>query len=95
MSEQPNEFNINNYVKVKLTKKGVELLRKEQEAREEELRNYRLSASLDLSLLTPKADDDGYTKFQLWDLMAIFGPHIAQVGELPIETNIIIEQPKE
>jgi hypothetical protein len=40
--------------------------------------------------LMPKVDADGYTKFQLWQLMAIFGPHIHLACDPPFETTIVV-----
>lgn len=60
-------YNINNYVKVKLTNNG-RLILKEQN-------------------INP-SEEDGWTKFQLWDLMSIFGPYLCNGCDLFFETNI-------
>jgi len=57
----PVTFNINNYVWVKLTPAGVEYHRKHWE-------EYGTNIS------PPTVDKDGFSKFQLWEVMFIFGP---------------------
>lgn len=58
------KFNINDNVKVKLTPLGWELHRK-----------YWTPFCTD-GYIPPTADANGYVTFQLWDLMAQYGPHI-------------------
>jgi hypothetical protein len=54
------QFNINDSVQVKLTDYGRDILRQKQDSRH----------SLE------RVDAQGYTRFQLWELMNIFGSHI-------------------
>jgi len=77
------EFNINDYVKVKLTNYGLSIL----EAQHNELHSY---FSNQQPFEPPKTDENGYTKFQLWHLMQTFGPHIGASLINPFETDIII-----
>jgi hypothetical protein len=56
----PMQFNINDSVKVRLTDYGRDILRQKQDVRHS---------------LT-HMDSEGYTKFQLWELMNRFGSHI-------------------
>lgn len=59
-----HKINLNNYVYVKLTEKGFRV----HEVKEKEYYNrddYR----------PPEVDENGYSKFQLWDFMNIFGDH--------------------
>jgi hypothetical protein len=35
-----------------------------------------------------RVDADGWSTWQLWDLMQCFGPHIVFGGPVPFETNI-------
>lgn len=62
------KFDVNRYVKVKLTKQGHEWLRKQHDEFNEQyngvLGEYR----------TKGEDEDGYTSFQLHELMNVFGP---------------------
>ncbi len=70
-------INLNEYVKVKLTKYG-ELM----------YDNYMSSKKYPISL---RFDEQGYSKFQLWDLMNIFGS-VMYLGNpnVPFEGNEIV-----
>jgi hypothetical protein len=72
-------FNINEKVKVKLTDKGRAIHRE----------HWAPFSSTDYPYSPPK-EIDGWTEFQLWDLMAIFGEHIVMGVEPPFETTIDI-----
>lgn len=81
------EFNINYAVKVKLTERGFQIHEKYyKELRKEYFR---------LEYLKPEVDEDGYSKFQMWTLMDIFGSHIhigSGIERLPFDTNILISK---
>lgn len=79
------KFNVNDYVKVKLTKKGLEIL-KEQHA---QLQSYYHKHNIEFD--PPSVDEDGYSSFQMHYLMNIFGPGMLLGCEVPFETEIIIE----
>jgi hypothetical protein len=77
-------FNINNKVKVKLTDKGKEIFYHQfdwinKQAGKELIKPHY-----------PSVDDDGYTEFQMWGLMKLYGLHIQMGFDQPFETNIII-----
>jgi hypothetical protein len=76
-------FNVNYYVRVKLNHVGRDILRK----RHEQLQN-RLPSIGDYP--GEKTDEFGFTRFQLWDLMQTFGPHISLGSNPPFETEILI-----
>lgn len=80
--------NVNHLVKVKLNDIGI----KELERQHRELEsNYPMIGGFK----KPKVDSDGYTKFQLHDLMRKLG-HLMQVGfKLPFSTDIVFEEYKE
>lgn len=40
-----------------------------------------------------KVDGDGWAEFQLWDLMAVFGPKIRMGMDVPFETTIRVKTP--
>ena len=61
MLPQTLNFNLNQKVKVRLTSSGVEYLKK---------RHARLFTR---SYSPPKVDKQGYSTWQLWDLMGVFG----------------------
>lgn len=70
--------NLNHDVKVKLNSLGVDILKKHY--------NVKDISELDFA----KMDAEGYTKFQLWSLMAIYGEYIYMGDKVPFDTNIII-----
>lgn len=78
-------FNINHYVKVKLTEKGIEILKKQHE----DIQKYALLLP---DFEEPAKDNDGYTRFQLWVLMCTFGEHLYNGCEAPFNPEIIIEE---
>ncbi len=77
------KFNINHNVKVRLTGTGVEILK----AHHEDLERYFPKIG---PFVPPKEDGDGFSKWQLWDLMHTFGPYIQLGGIVPFETEIEI-----
>ena len=81
------KFNINNYVKVKLTDKGREIVKKSRVI-------YRAIGG-DYSEVEITEDSDGWSKWQMWDLMSTFGSHMYNGCISPFETEIdIIENEK-
>jgi len=78
------EININDNVYVKLTDLG----RKELERQKEALRK-QIPALEGLSF-EREEDEEGWSKWQLWDLMNTFG-HLLTLGrDVPFETTIRI-----
>lgn len=74
-------FNINEEVKVKLTQKGIDIYE-----------NYYSRFGTENN--GPRIDENGYTGFQLWTLMKIYGGHLFMGSlEEPFETTIFISQP--
>ena len=77
----PVNFNTNNYIKVKLTDAGINAYyHRNDEAR---AKGANLSQSL------PYIDEEGYTKFQLWDFIHTFGKYYYPGGEIMTENNEI------
>lgn len=75
------KININDCVKVKITKEGwdhLERLDKEQD----------LPPGSSRSLYAP--DDNGYSKMELWKLMNEFGNILYNGCKIPFETEVII-----
>ena len=85
MKKQIN-FNINDYVYVKLTPYGKEILDKDSE----DLARY-WNKPRDFFKRNIKEDEDGYSKWQLHNLMESFGKHCFNGCNLPFETTIKIE----
>ncbi len=78
--------NINDYVKVKLNDLGVSVLKEKHDNLNKMIHARGGNGLGEFEL---KVDEDGYTKFPLWDLMNIFG-HLMVMGfEVPFETDII------
>ena len=76
--------NVNDTVKVKLTPYG-------HYAHQKEFESLR-STCPSLSYIHPKVDADGYSRFQIWELMNCFGPYMV-VGSKPLfeNNNILLE----
>lgn len=84
MQEYQN-FNINDYVKVKLTEKGQYIYYHQFDDMNEVIQQ------IDGSLISPpelKYDDDGYVELQMWHLMEIFGRYLYNGCDIPFETTI-------
>ncbi|CAH1053999.1 hypothetical protein [Paenibacillus pseudetheri] len=72
-------MNFNQTVKVKLTEKGMNILREQHEELE---RHYQERTGKDtVEPFVHKTDEEGYSSFPIWQLMKKFGPHIA-LGKL-------------
>lgn len=78
-------FNVNHEVRVKITPHGKKCLRKNYD---DLAKNY--GGKLGFPFRMPKADKDGWTRFQLHDLMANFGQHMYCGCQVPFETEIEI-----
>jgi hypothetical protein len=77
------QFNINDKVRVKLTKHGKAMLVADHVMLFQE---YRTKPAY-----TPKKEDaEGWSEWQLWALMDAFGHHMHNGGPLCFETNIDI-----
>jgi hypothetical protein len=80
-------FNTNHTVKVRLTKYGKELHKKQWED------FWNSVGRLDEFPYTPpEEDENGYCEFQMWDLMEKFGSHCGLCKELAFETVILIDE---
>jgi hypothetical protein len=82
------EFNINYMVKVKLNEKGRRHLF-------EDWHNSMKGYPANSEYIRPIVDDDGYTEFQLWELMSKLGPHTREFGGSNMHGNVIICKPRE
>lgn len=75
------EINLNDEVWVKLTEEGHDI-------HYEQHRELRRSMKMPLPYNAPKEDAEGWSKWQLWHLMEVFGPHIRLGSKPPIHTVI-------
>lgn len=73
------KFNVNNMVKVKLTDLGKDIFYHQFD----ELNN--MCREVVIKPIYPKVDADGFTEFQLWDLMSIYGAHLQLGCNIPFE----------
>lgn len=74
------ELDINEYVWVKLTDIG-------RKAHADHWRQYAERLKCEVPIHT---DTEGWSRFQLWELMNIFGPMMFMTADLPFETTIRI-----
>ena len=81
------KFNLNDRIRVQLTDTGRAIHRAE---------HVKAFTGYDAKLypyMPPDEDADGWSRWQLWDFMARFGPHISMTGDLSVMTDIEIEDP--
>ncbi len=84
------KFNINYYVKVKLTKHGKELLRLDHDAFIEQIKAFSPPLAEGRVFKLPKEDEEGWSKWQMWHLFETFGKHMYLGCNTPFETEIEI-----
>ena len=75
-------ININDYVKVKLTDHGRNIL---------DNQNAELKKCYPDAEPRHKPDENGFYKIQLWELMSIFGEYLYNGCKIPFETTIEFE----
>lgn len=80
------KFNINDKVKVRLTDKGRDELRAQYE-------DLQLFCTSIRPYQEPVEDAQGYSEWQLWDLMSRFGDLMCCGGDLYFDLEIIIPEP--
>lgn len=71
------EYNLNKTIYVKLNDVGKDIYK-----------NYIQNLNSNLSI-EPEVDENGYTKFQLWDLIHIFSESIGLGLQTPFDKNCI------
>ncbi len=76
-----HEFNVNEYVMVKLTDVGIAELKRQHE---DLVEMFPKAGKFE----PPKVDDEGFSKWQLHDLMNRFGHLMTLGGMVPFETTI-------
>lgn len=77
-------INLNEVVKVKLTDLGKEIYYHRFDDINKQWGKIVCEPSF------PKTDEDGYSRFQLWDFMEIYGEHIGVCKPNVIKPNEII-----
>lgn len=81
-------INLNDSVKVKLTDHGKDIYFHQYDELNEHIKR---SGGKLIEPKMPRVDAEGYTSFQLWHLMELYGPHIHMCSPLPFDVNIVIE----
>ena len=81
-------FNINDYVKVKLTEKGKYIYYHHFDDMNADILK---SGGEPLNPAELIYDEDGYVEFQMWHIMQIFGKHLFNGCVIPFEPTIKIE----
>ena len=81
---QSKQFNINDCVRVKLTDLGKDIYYHQYD----ETNDYYGRQVVEPYY--PAVDKEGYTKFQLWELMRLYGTYCSNGCSLPFETNITL-----
>ena len=79
------EFNVNEYVWVKLTEAGLAELKRQRD----EL--IELFPNCHADFTPPETDEDGWSRFQIHDLMHSLAHMLTPSGELPFETTMRLE----
>ena len=75
-------FSINYNIKAKLNDYGVEILK----TRHRQLVEYSEGA-YNQPFTLPSTDENGYSIFQLWIFMQIFGPYLHIGSEMPFDAD--------
>jgi hypothetical protein len=75
------KININSFVKVRLTDVGKRIHREAWDS---------LFMPQHVTYRAPEEDEEGYSKWQLWSLMNVYGRHIGLGLDLPFESEIEI-----
>lgn len=84
-------FNINSFVKVKLTEEGIRILEYQYNERLKEM-SPQIRKTMG-HFKKPRVDKKGYSEFQLWELMHHFGNYMYN-GNMnpPFDMNIKISE---
>lgn len=84
---EPIHINLNDYIKVKLTDLGKDIYYRQLDDINKLYGTKYEPAPL-------KEDENGYVKFQLWDFMQLYGPHMGMAKDNVIEPIEIIYEPQ-
>ena len=75
------KFNINNPIKIKLTDKGREIIKKRHE-------DFWSQRNADIEFKPWPEDEDGWSKQQMYNVFHVFGDYLTVGREPPFETEI-------
>lgn len=78
------KFNMNDEVKVRLTETGIKELKRQHD---------ELQATVPVigDFKEPSKDEKGYSTYQAWVLFSSLGHLMTMGGDLPFQTDILIE----
>lgn len=79
-------MNFNDAVKVKLTGVGEHILREQHDDLNEHILNR---GGRGIGPYVSKADEEGYSTFQIWDLMQRLGPHMSIAKPEPFKGEMV------
>lgn len=82
------KFNLNHHIKVKLTDLGYQHMANRDNRIFE---YYQDHINRDIDYYKTKADSDGYTKFQMWEFIQIFGSVTMMGMQKYFEMDILID----
>lgn len=80
-------FNVNEVVLVKLTEVGKQKLREQDE-------QFARESGMKVSSSIPKEDSEGWSRWQLWELMNRLGNHCYMGCQPPFDLTIRFEVPE-
>ena len=88
------EFNVNDYVKVKLNDLGYKILEDFYDDLLKSANNRRTVLPENFFDVNkyPELDEEGYVTYQLWKLMEIFGQHMHAGEKVPFESYILLSE---
>ncbi|MDB5053136.1 MAG: hypothetical protein JWM44_1186 [Bacilli bacterium] len=81
------KFNFNDTVKVRLTELGIILERRKHDGLRESLKNI---SNHDIGDYVTTIDAEGYTSYEIWQLMYTFGKYMVMGSEEPFHGDMII-----
>lgn len=83
-TEKPTKINLNETIKVKLTPYGAEIYYKQFDELNKQYERQICKPQM------PRIDKDGYTEFQLWHFIELYGQHIGMCKQNVIEPLDIV-----
>lgn len=88
MKRETFRVNVNNYVKVKLNKFGIDILKNEHYALYDRIKEG--APGIETPVFKLSLDERGYHRMQMWDFMNVFGEYMTIGSQMPFDANIEI-----
>ena len=86
-TEKPTKINLNDRIKVKLTPLGAEIYYHQYDDLNKKI---KANGGIQLEPIMPQIDKDGYTEFQLWRFIELYGDYIGMCKPNVIEPLDIV-----